>query len=558
MALTSTLFTGLSGLDVNQTRLNVVGNNIANVNTVAFKSSRTIFTPQFYVTDSAGSPTTADFGGQNPSQRGLGATVGAIQRDFSGGAIEPTGRATDMAIDGEGFFVIQGTERRFTRDGSFSLNSLNQLVTNSGDYVMGYGVDDNGDVQVGQLDKISIPLGEATLAQATSSVTFKGNLSTSAGGASVLNSQGITLLGGTAAPDGTSLLTNIAEAGTNNGIALFNVGDVLTLDATKGGTALAQSTFTVTATSTVDDLLTFYNTGMGIDTAAPSADGLTPGAALKVDSTSSTAVQIVITGNVGASNALSVTANAPFTYTDDAVLSKPNGTPLTTQFSGYDSVGNPIKVNITAILDSITAAGTTWRFTATSPDNISNPAATIGTGTLVFDTDGKLVTTTGTNITLNRQGTGATSPQQITFDFSAATGLADESSTLQATKQDGYPIGTLSDFSIGSNGIISGSFTNGLQKNLGQIAIATFKNPQGLLDNGSNQFSASASSGLPVVGTPLQLGAGSVRSGSLELSNVDLSKEFTNLIIASTGFSAASKVITTSDQLIQELLNTAR
>src|SRR3954452_13568918 len=100
MALTSALFTGLSGLDVNQTRLNVVGNNIANVNTVAFKSSRALFKPQFYVTDGAGPPPSSDFGGTNPNQRGLGASVAAIERDFTTGSIEPTGQPTDLALDG--------------------------------------------------------------------------------------------------------------------------------------------------------------------------------------------------------------------------------------------------------------------------------------------------------------------------------------------------------------------------------------------------------------------------------------------------------------------------
>src|SRR6476620_6315562 len=108
MALTSALFTGLSGLNVNQTRLNVVGNNIANANTVSFKASRALFKSQFYVTDQSGSPPSSDFGGENPSQRGLGAVVAAIQKDFSPGSIEPTGKSTDMAIDGDGFFVVQG------------------------------------------------------------------------------------------------------------------------------------------------------------------------------------------------------------------------------------------------------------------------------------------------------------------------------------------------------------------------------------------------------------------------------------------------------------------
>src|SRR4051812_21260448 len=115
MALTSTLFTGLSGLDVNQTRLNVVGNNIANVNTVGFKASRALFKPQFYVTDSSGSPPTADFGGTNPSQRGLGASVAAIEKNFEPGPIEATGKSTDLALDGEGFFVVQGKQQSFTR-----------------------------------------------------------------------------------------------------------------------------------------------------------------------------------------------------------------------------------------------------------------------------------------------------------------------------------------------------------------------------------------------------------------------------------------------------------
>src|SRR3954471_20222785 len=164
MALTSTMYTGLSGLDVNQTKLNVVGNNIANVNTVAFKASRALFKPQFYVTDASGAPPTADFGGENPSQRGLGAVVSSIEKNFSTGSIEPTGKPTDMAIDGEGFFIVQGDEQRFTRDGSFSLNSANQLVTSGGDFVQGYSADDEGNVVRSSLINVTVPLGTSTTA----------------------------------------------------------------------------------------------------------------------------------------------------------------------------------------------------------------------------------------------------------------------------------------------------------------------------------------------------------------------------------------------------------
>src|SRR6185437_10206814 len=118
MALTSALFTGLSGLDVNTTQMNVVGNNIANANTTAFKTSRVLFSPQFYVTDQAGTPPSADNGGSNPTQHGLGASVASIEQDFTPGAIQSTGVPTDMAIDGSGFFIIKSAgAQQYTRDG---------------------------------------------------------------------------------------------------------------------------------------------------------------------------------------------------------------------------------------------------------------------------------------------------------------------------------------------------------------------------------------------------------------------------------------------------------
>ncbi|HWP40685.1 MAG TPA: flagellar hook-basal body complex protein, partial [Tepidisphaeraceae bacterium] len=152
----------------------------------------------------------------------------------------------------------------------------------------------------------------------------------------------------------------------------------------------------------------------------------------------------------------------------------------------------------------------------------------------------------------------ATTPLNVALDFSAMTSLTSRASELVMTEQDGSPTGTLNGFSIGANGIITGSFSNGLTRTLGQIALATFNNPEGLVDEGGNMYSAGGNSGVAVITTPLQLGAGAIRSGALELSNVDLSEEFINLIIASTGFSAASRVITTSDQLLTELLNTSR
>ncbi len=241
MALTSALYTGLSGLDVNQTRMNVIGNNIANVNTVAFKSSRALFKPQFYVTDSSGSAPTSDFGGTDPSQRGLGAVVAVIQKDFTPGSIEPTGRDTDMAIDGNGFFVVNGSSgQEFTRDGSFILNSSNQLVTTSGAYVQGFGVDAKANVLPGQMKDITIPLGTSTLAQATQNASMQGNLDASgdvAAGSSILTSEDLTAQGGTATPDANTLLTDLSDA-SNPTTPIMNAGDTFTLKGIKGSRTL--------------------------------------------------------------------------------------------------------------------------------------------------------------------------------------------------------------------------------------------------------------------------------------------------------------------------------
>ena len=574
MALTSTLFTGLSGLDVNQTRLNVVGNNIANVNTVAFKSSRVLFKPQFYVTDSGGAPPNDDFGGTNPSQRGLGAVVASIEKNFTPGAIEPTGRSTDMAIDGDGFFIVQGEEQRYTRDGSFSLNASNELVTASGEFVQGFGVDADGNVQTGRLQNIQIPLGTTTTARATQNVSLEGNLNANgdvASGASILTSQMLTTVGGLARPDGTTLLTNLASS-TAPGTALMATGDVFTLQGQKAGRTLPASTFTVTGTSTVQDLLNFYRDGMGIDVTVPD-DGNPatplPGGAIEADPVDPVGARLVVTGNLGEANAIAMagsafvnqSGNAPFAFADGSnaagIASNPAGESVHTSIIAYDSLGTPLTVDVTAVLEGKSDTGTTWRFFASSGDD-SDTALTLGNGTLSFDNDGQLVASTGATINIDRNNTGATTPLAINLDFSTMTALTSRDSELLMTVQDGSAIGTLNSFNVGDDGTITGSFSNGLTRTLGRVAMATFSNAAGLVDKGGNQFVAGSNSGVPIITSPLTLGAGSIRSGALELSNVDLSEEFINLIISSTGFSAASRVISTSDQLLTELLNSSR
>ncbi|HET6247694.1 MAG TPA: flagellar hook protein FlgE [Tepidisphaeraceae bacterium] len=572
-SLTGALFAGLSGLSVNTTQMDVVGNNIANANTTAFKSSRALFAPQFYITDQAGTPPSATSGGTDPSQYGLGATVAGIEQNFTPGTIQSTGVPTDMALDGSGFFVIKSNGmQQYTRNGAFSLNSNNQLVTTSGAYVQGFAADAKGNIIPGNLTDLSIPLGASTVASPTTSVNLEGNLNasgTAAAGASVLTSGDVTNADGTGAPDPTTLLTNIAST-DNPTVPLFNVGDTLTLDGVKGGRTLEPETFTVTATSSAQDLLNFYQQGLGIDTTASTNPAIPPpGATLEADAANPGSAIFTIVGNEGNDNALEIPASgfsnqaatSPMTFADgtnqEGFTSAPSGESVNTSFTAYDSLGNPVNVDVTATLESTADTGNTWRFFATSADNKVG-GQSLGDGTLTFDSTGQLVGSTGTTINVDRTGTGAQSPLSINLDFSGTTELSGTTSSLVMSNQDGMPPGTLSSYSVGTDGAITGAYSNGLTRSLGQVAVANFTNPQGLDNVGGNIYQTGADSGAAIITSPQSLGTGALRSGSLELSNVDLSTEFTNLIIASTGFSASSRVISTGDQLIQDLLNSNR
>jgi flagellar hook protein FlgE len=309
--------------------------------------------------------------------------------------------------------------------------------------------------------------------------------------------------------------------------------------------------------------MTFFQQNMGIDTTV--ADTPPPGVTLEAGTAPDTA-HFVITGNTGTENALelggnSITTSAgtsPLSFADgtDAAgtTSNPTGESTFTSFTAYDSLGSPITVNLTAVLESKSTTGNTWRFYADSPDNTTG-GLNVGSGTLTFANDGSLTSSTGTGISISRAGTGAADPLTINLNFSSMTQLGGQSSNQVVSTQNGFAAGTLNTFSVGSNGTITGAYSNGQTRVLGQMALATFNNSLGLSDTGNDLYASGPASGEAQLGAPGTLGTGTLQGSALEQSNVDLSTEFTNMIVASTGFSASSKVITTSDQLIQELLN---
>lgn len=565
MGLTSALYTGLSGMNTNQFRIDIIGDNIANANTTGFKGSRSMFQTQFAQMMSLGTPPGNNQGGSNAIEVGLGSMVGATQRSMVQGSTETTGVSTDMAIDGNGFFVVRSpsTQQAYTRDGSFVLNADNCLVTADGYYLQGYGVDANYNIIPGALQDMRVPIGQAMEARATDSATLSGNLTSNGEigthGSSAISQALVEDAAGTTAT-GSSMLTSLRSA-SDPSTTLFADGDVIDVtNVQKGGRVVPDAQFVVGTTgSTVDDFNTWLNQTLGIDTTV--AVG-TPGAT--IDSNG----QLVINGNAGTANGLSISTGnikcngtSPFTIGDNGPDASANGQSVYTQFTAYDSLGTPIKVDLTMALESQSTNNSTWRFYAESPDNVGSNGRIVGGGTVSFDGHGNITAITGQDtLTIHRVGTGAVDPVSVKLDFSALSGLTTTKTppSLVVTGQSGFDAGTLTSFSVGADGTVTGTFSNGRSRTLGRVALATFANPAGLTRQTNNVFLGGPNSGQPIITEPSTLGTGRIMSGALELSNVDLSREFIGLINASTGYSAAGKVITTSNQLLNDLLTLTR
>jgi flagellar hook protein FlgE len=585
MASTTALFTGLSGLAVNARRLDVIGNNIANVNTIAFKSNRMILSPTFSRNFSLGSAPATNTGGTNPGQIGLGAVIAGTQRNFNDGSISATGVATDVAIEGDGFFIVDSAgEQLYTRAGAFQLNSANELVTISGAKVQGYGVDPQFNIITGTLQDLNIPLGTLTLAEASRNVTFNGNLNASG----VIATTGSILTNRAFYTD--AALTTLLDAATMATYDLTQVGNDLYIDdgaggsflafeggagtiltasgMEKGGKDLGEHSFAFSATPVagtddngvyLSDFMSFMDQVLGLDDTAISGESLGGGITF-ADGV------MTITGNEGTAQDLDIETGDIVATNNGAGISQPfvmsktgqaDGESVRTSFVVYDSLGTPLTVDLTFVLQSTTAGeGSTWEFMAESSDT-ANLDRIVGLGVVEFDANGRFLSATNQQFSLLRDN-GAVTPLTVQMNFDTATdaitALTDTSSNLAAVFQDGSPIGTLSQFSIGDNGVISGSFTNGLTRNIGQIALAKFANNAGLVDAGNNLFRVGPNSGTALITEPLDFGTGRLIGAALELSNVDLSQEFINMILTSTGYSASSRVITVTDQLIDELL----
>ncbi|MCA9053562.1 MAG: flagellar hook protein FlgE, partial [Planctomycetaceae bacterium] len=544
------------GLNSHQQMLNVIGNNIANLNTVGFKSRTAQFSDLLYTTLSTGSGGSAGvLGGTNPVQVGAGSRLSSVDLNLTQGNFTSTGSALDLAIDGDGYFVAQsGTTPVYTRAGSFRLDSAGFLVDPStGFRVQRFGTVGEPDgvnpaFQTPGRSDINVPLGAVIPGQITSSASIAGNLPFDATGplAQILTiSDPLTTSG---APATAATLLNSLDSNSVD----YAVGDFLTISGTDSDGSPVSVSMAVGPATTVGDLVAAVTAAYPSATASLAADGRI---ALESDSTGPAFLSIGIRDQAGNSGSTDFTTN-PFVNT----RSGKEADTVRGAFQVFDGRGDAHTVTVTFEKQP----DGSWNVDASIP----TADGTILDGTvtgLLFNDDGTFSRVSGSgtgDAALQFQFAGQTDPQTILLDFGEPNTfdgmISLTTSASTQFEQDGFGVGTLSSVRVNGDGTMLGIASNGRTIELAQLAIASFANPNGLEAVGQNYFGASGSSGNPQIGTALSGSRGNIRAGELEQSNVDLALEFTRLIVAQRGFSANARTITVSSQILEELTNLIR
>jgi flagellar hook protein FlgE len=241
-------------------------------------------------------------------------------------------------------------------------------------------------------------------------------------------------------------------------------------------------------------------------------------------------------------------------------LQEATGQSTVSDYIAYDSLGLPIRMRVTAVLESRTDVETIYRWYADSADNApaTGSKISVGTGLIRFDGTGNFVAATNSTVAVDRSNFPSISPLEFNLNFEQMNGLAVEKPSMVASRQNGSPPGVLSSYIISEDGLIRGVFSNGVSRDLGKIRLARFTNPEGLEQRGQNLYAQGINTGLPIEGSPGENGIGSVVSGALELSNTDIGADLVSLVLASTQYRSNSRVITATQQLFDELLNLRR
>ncbi len=449
------LYSGVVGLKNLQTKLDVIGNNIANVNTTGYKKSRVVFEDALYQAIRGASSPTDSSGGTNAMAVGLGMTISSIDQIHTATSTSTTGNLTDLAIDGGGYFIVNdGENTYYTRAGSFNFDSNGNLVNSAGNFVQGWMADDSGTVDTtNSVGNIDISSYQSIAAKASEEVEYSGNLDAGDGVAQVSGADiTVTASDQYASDDDSIILSTEVYDSLGNEITVYL-------------RFFKQDTDT-------------WACDISLDPDFEDATGYTPA----------------------------------------------------TDFELYD----------------ISAGGTsssTWEI--------------LRAYNLEFDTGGEISDPDNAQISLviDRSAEGA-DDIELTIDLSEFTQYSSESTASYS--QDGYSAGSLSSYSIGIDGTLTGVYDNGQSMDIARVALANFQNPAGLIQTGSSLFQSSTNSGTPVIGAPGEGGTGALIPGSLEMSNVDLAEELTDMIVTQRAFQANSRIITTSDEMLEELVNLKR
>ena len=557
------LSSGVTGMQAHQKMLDVAGNNLANVNTTAFKSSRVTFAEMLGQTIQQASQPTDRVGGTNPQQMGSGVTLANITADIGQGSIVNTGNPLDVAIEGEGYFVLSDGEGSvYTRAGTFGVDQNGHLVDPGTGYrVQRIGLTGEQDgFQVAGDTSIRVPYDVALPANPTAEVTLTGNLSSDATGvdqAQVLTSNLAYTRSDEDATDATEIdqLDQFSGGSDPGGeLAVGETGTITISGYNKDGTAFSSGlTFAVDGSTTIANFVNHLNTNVLSGATASFASG-----------------RIRITDDESGYSK----SDIQFVYSGTGSLATPPYFELTTV--GGDEVKN---VNI-AVYDSqggkhvlsaaLVRADTvnTWDMVLTSvtgntqeitPDNrrVSGLAFDAQTGAFagIPDTEMPEFVMTFNHDVAHPQTIGLNLGTAGSFD--GLTQFAGNS-TAVAREQDGYEAGSLSAVSVNNEGVLIGAFTNGVKKDLATLQIALFKNPAGLQNSGGGYFAPSANSGGAVATQAMSTGAGTIHGSALEKSNADVATEFVNLIQAQNGFQANARTIRVANEILRELTNLIR
>jgi flagellar hook protein FlgE len=496
----------LSGLTAESTALSAIANNLSNQSTTGYKDTEILFSDLFY--QNIGTEGSGD-----PIQVGAGTQIGALPSLFTQGSVSPTGVPTDAAIEGDGFFAVQNASGTisYTRAGDFSVDSNAYLVTSEGQQVLGYPAT-NGVVNTGAgIAPLQLGVGTISPPATTANVQLTTNLN-AAGGLGATYSTPVTIYDSLGAAH--TLTYNFTNTGPNTWSYSLSIPPA-DLNAVNG---VAPTGILSSGSLTFNGDGVLVGDGGGAGTPTYGATNVGNGTLTGLAAPSSSVAQTI-----------TLTATSATTF---SVVGSVSGN------LGTATVGTPFT---SAQFDGTINAGST-AFAAGDTITVPTTALTLGNIGAIPITgfaDGATDQSFSWNV-LN-----GTSP--------VLTQVAAPSSTT-STQQDGSSSGSLVSFNIGSDGTITGSFSNGKTQALGEIALANFANQNGLQLDGSTDYSPTLASGPAVVGIPGAGGLGTISGGSLELSNVDIATEFANLIVAQRGFEADAKAVTTFDQIAQDTI----